>query len=938
MSGFELTPSTIAFAALTGAAAYLTAKTIFNSTGTSSKNGFRKAGYNWPLIGHTFQVFVPDESVHLRLTDNGTRKAINISILGLDCLSLLDPEFVKLVLVKGFGTFATSLWFPRWATITGPRAVNVVDNPAEHKRFPVLGRKQVKLQISDTLRAMLAATSDPHRPRKAAASMRLNPLAAAWTPPGVPEVLDPLDIRFLPRAAPDTATHSACLTAATTAANSPQPSRAFLCPVSGTPPVNPGRGSFGTPIHCLTNFYGIHVPSSLTVCMYDVRVFPDTVTKVNRRVVDAFRDLLMRNSQSLNLGGWVWNAIYDGSKNLYSPTRLPFTNDEIQCPVDLIDEDAGRKRIQKFIICIKKTSEIQMSTLNLYNAGKLLSNDSSTPSPPREALAVLEVLLRNCPSSYFTTIGRGGGSFYSEIHNTPIANALTVHQGWYQSVKPCFGQVQLNLDVSATSFYSSGPLLDTVAKFFNKPHVDVARPHLVDPHERKRLERFLRDVTIEISYRATGRKRYKIKALFDKPGSQTLIVTGTGEGRVKQIVPLANYFAERYGIELQYPWLPCIVCGTKGDIVLPMEVCFVSRNQRHVGKLNDQQLADIVKLTAVLPEYRKERVLDGMRQLHGTGTLHADPLLASWGVSINQNMSILEARILPPPPLTFGPSPTTITAANRIPYRETITPTDGTWRIGRSLRFASPATLSTWSVAVFGDPTTFPLHVVNAFVTQILSACCAMGMEVCERRMADVVVYAPMVSGGGRMSSETVEATLRVANERAVMKVGGSGGGENVWEFDDLAAGGVGGGRFHAGTSVSGMVGYPGLGGGGYGGCGGNAATGNMAQLVICILAQKNTVYEQVKKVAETDLGLMTQCVIGKHVLTTKPSYSQNLAMKINAKLGGINSFIDPVHELGGLGLVNVPTMIMGADVTHPQYSSADPSSIAAVVGTVDQK
>ncbi|KAJ3073632.1 hypothetical protein HDU98_001039 [Podochytrium sp. JEL0797] len=134
MSGFELTPSTIAFAALTGAAAYLTAKTIFNSTGTSSKNGFRKAGYNWPLIGHTFQVFVPDESVHLRLTDNGTRKAINISILGLDCLSLLDPEFVKLVLVKGFGTFATSLWFPRWATITGPRAVNVVDNPAEHKR------------------------------------------------------------------------------------------------------------------------------------------------------------------------------------------------------------------------------------------------------------------------------------------------------------------------------------------------------------------------------------------------------------------------------------------------------------------------------------------------------------------------------------------------------------------------------------------------------------------------------------------------------------------------------------------------------------------------------------------------------------------------------------------------------------------------------------
>jgi eukaryotic translation initiation factor 2C len=85
-------------------------------------------------------------------------------------------------------------------------------------------------------------------------------------------------------------------------------------------------------------------------------------------------------------------------------------------------------------------------------------------------------------------------------------------------------------------------------------------------------------------------------------------------------------------------------------------------------------------------------------------------------------------------------------------------------------------------------------------------------------------------------------------------------------------------------------------------------------------------------------MGLMTQCVIGKHVHVTKPSYAQNLALKINAKLGGVNSYIDPALELGGLGTSGVPTILMGADVTHPQHGTSDPSSIAAVVGTVDRR
>jgi eukaryotic translation initiation factor 2C len=153
--------------------------------------------------------------------------------------------------------------------------------------------------------------------------------------------------------------------------------------------------------------------------------------------------------------------------------------------------------------------------------------------------------------------------------------------------------------------------MDTVTKFYNKPNIESTRQHIADQHERKRLERFLRDVTIEINYRSTGRKRYKIKGLTDKPASQTLIVTC--HDRVKHIVPIVTYFQEMYNVTLQYPWLPCVISGTNNDCILPIEVCFIRKNQRHIGKLNDQQLADIVKLTAVMPEFRKERVIEGMR-------------------------------------------------------------------------------------------------------------------------------------------------------------------------------------------------------------------------------------------------------------------------------------------------------------------------------------
>ena len=59
-------------------------------------------------------------------------------------------------------------------------------------------------------------------------------------------------------------------------------------------------------------------------------------------------------------------------------------------------------------------------------------------------------------------------------------------------------------------------------------------------------------------------------------------------------------------------------------------------------------------------------------------------------------------------------------------------------------------------------------------------------------------------------------------------------------------------------------------------------------------------------------------------------------ALKINSKLGGVNVMLD-LRDTKVLK-ENVPTMILGADVTHPPPGAGHGVSIAAIVGSIDRE
>ncbi|KAL6647958.1 hypothetical protein ACP70R_012182 [Stipagrostis hirtigluma subsp. patula] len=115
------------------------------------------------------------------------------------------------------------------------------------------------------------------------------------------------------------------------------------------------------------------------------------------------------------------------------------------------------------------------------------------------------------------------------------------------------------------------------------------------------------------------------------------------------------------------------------------------------------------------------------------------------------------------------------------------------------------------------------------------------------------------------------------------------------------------------------------------------AASGNL-QLLICVMERKHRGYADLKRIAETSIGVVTQCCLYANLSKLTFQFLANIALKINAKLGGSNVALynSLSCQIPRIFSDDEPVMFMGADVTHPHPLDDWSPSVVAVVASMN--
>jgi hypothetical protein len=137
------------------------------------------------------------------------------------------------------------------------------------------------------------------------------------------------------------------------------------------------------------------------------------------------------------------------------------------------------------------------NNINMHELTKL-SNGGYRISPNiMSSIMVLDIIFRHHPLNTFVSVGQ---SFFVDSQDSaPLPGCLIARQGFYQSVRPASNQLILNVDTSATAFYSHGPMTDLACRILNCRHPNEL-PCSIPSCGHDKLDTFIKNVKFIVTH------------------------------------------------------------------------------------------------------------------------------------------------------------------------------------------------------------------------------------------------------------------------------------------------------------------------------------------------------------------------------------------------------------------------------------------------------
>ncbi|KNC97218.1 uncharacterized protein SPPG_07605 [Spizellomyces punctatus DAOM BR117] len=452
----------------------------------------------------------------------------------------------------------------------------------------------------------------------------------------------------------------------------------------------PEPGTSGRPIRVRTNWIRITRLPTRPIIHYDVAFTPDVPPVFAKKVFAAFEHAY----KDSGLGGM--KPAFDGRKNMY-------VKDELECgAMGVFDiqkmtaiQDGRQLRAPRTIkMRVKKVATIDMSNLQDFLAGEMAVT-------PYDAIMTLDILLRQCCAPTHVSVGR---SFYTNTGSHCLGFGAEVWPGYHQSIRPAGNEMKINLDVSSTAFYQSGPLLEIVSNILGLSDVGMLEKGLTE-RDKSRLEKTLKGVRVVTVHRGPDRKKFKIASL------DSAVNTRFNINNVPTTV--ADYFHNQYNRPLRFPMLPVLIVGDPSkNMYLPMEVVSILPGQRHTRKLNERQTTEMIRQTCLAPYQRFNRISRGITEFG-----YADnEYLEEFGMKAGKDVCIVPARVLKTPKLIFGNNVMEV-------------PKEGAWN-WKGKKFKQPKQLESWAIVIFLRESECPDAVRFNFFKVMQSTCQEVGLSM----------------------------------------------------------------------------------------------------------------------------------------------------------------------------------------------------------------
>uniref|UniRef100_A0A8C1PW44 Argonaute RISC component 1 n=1 Tax=Cyprinus carpio TaxID=7962 RepID=A0A8C1PW44_CYPCA len=431
-------------------------------------------------------------------------------------------------------------------------------------------------------------------------------------------------------------------------------------------PRRPGLGTVGKPIKLLANYFEVEIPK-MDVYHYEVDIKPDKCPRrVNREVVE----YMVQHFKPQLFGDR--KPVYDGKKNIYTVLALPIGSEKVDFEVTIPGE--GKDRI--FKVSIRWLAKVSWRLLQeTLVSGRL--------QVPLDSVQALDVAMRHLASMRYTPVGR---SFFSppEGYYHPLGGGREVWFGFHQSVRPAMWKMMLNIDVSATAFYKAQPVIEFMCEVLDIRNIDE-QPKTLTDSQRVRFTKEIKGLKVEVTHCGQMKRKYRVCNVTRRPASHQTFPLQLESGQTVECT-VAQYFKQKYSLQLKYPHLPCLQVGQEQKhTYLPLEVCNIVAGQRCIKKLTDNQTSTMIKATARSAPDRQEEI----SRLMKNANFNLDPYIQEFGIKVKDDMAEVTGRVLPAPILQYGGR-----------NRAIATPNQGVWDM-RGKQFYNGIEIKVWAIACF---------------------------------------------------------------------------------------------------------------------------------------------------------------------------------------------------------------------------------------------